>query len=251
MKQRPSFYLLTIFLFIGCGHRESLTCIVMGYDSIIYYHGSSAYMKGIKRGVVTDRVFTEELFHSVKKHGYLLTLKPGDGHDVMTNFQEMVNLANDHGVSARRVLAIDTNESKAFGSTTPEVIENAKDGKYEPMKLNLPRDEDNGDTTLNKYPKSAQLMVIIAGDDEVYAYPGGDMQKGKKYTYDGLANMLKTRVKVKLLFVALRPSGKCSYKNTVDVLDIMKIAGVEHYGLFDIKKAEEDYLYQMALIKSI
>jgi hypothetical protein len=57
--------------------------------------------------------------------------------------------------------------------------------------------------------------------------------------------MLKAKAKDKIFFVVLRPSASCSYRNTVDALDIMKTTGIEHYGLFDIKKEEEDYLRQI------
>jgi len=253
-----------ICLFVRCGHRASseqhnvpedstgirdgdrLICILPGYDSIIYYHGSSSHMRDIKRGVITDTVFTETLFRTVREHGYMLTLKPGDGEDVMTNFRDIVNLANVHDVSARSVLVIDANENKAFGAATPEDLTNAISEKNEPLKLQLPKDNTGSDDSIpNKYPKASQLIVLVAGDSGIYAYPRDHMAQGKKYTCDGLTEMLKAKAKDKNFFVVLRPSASCSYRNTVDALDIMKTTGIEHYGLFDIKKEEEDYLRQI------
>jgi len=203
-------------------------------------------MQDIKRGVITDTIFTEALFRTLKEHGYLLTLKPGGGGDVMTNFKEMIDLANDHVANARSVLAIDANEAKAFGTTTPEVLVNAINAKNEPLKLQLPKDNTGNDDSIpNKYPRESQLIVLVAGDDGIYAYPRDRIQQGKKYTYDGLTEMLKTKAKDKDFFVVLRPSARCSYKNTVDALDLMKTAGIEHYGLFDIKEDEEVYLRQI------
>jgi biopolymer transport protein ExbD len=264
MKSRLFIYLLTLAMATSCGHRggskqqnpievstgvrdkDRLTCIVKGNDSIIYYHGVSSQMQEIKRGLLNDTAFTETLFRTVRVHGYLLTFKPGDGGDVLPNFREMVNLANDHGVSARSVLAIDANENKAFGVATPVEFENAISGKDEPpLKLNLPRDESGkADSEINAIPKGSRLIVLVAGDSGLYVYWGDNIQQGKKYSYQGLTDMLKTKAKDKKVFVVLRPSALCSYKNTVDALDMMKTAGIERYGLFDINLEEEDWLRQ-------
>jgi biopolymer transport protein ExbD len=256
------FFLLTIILFAACGHRSNsrqhsaledstgvrdedrLVCIVKGYDSIIYYHGSSRHMQDIKRGLLTDTVFTKAMFSTVKKEGYLLTIKPGDGGNVLPNFKEMINLANDYDATARTVQVIDDNETRAFGVMTPDVMANAINAKSEP--LQLPKDDGASDDSIPaKYPKTSQWIVLVAGDEGMFVYQRDNLQQGKKYTYDRVKEFLKTKSKEKDFYVVLRPSAKCSYKNTVDALDILKMSGIEHYGLFDIKKEEEDYLREI------
>src|ERR1700750_1917934 len=108
--------LLIICCLSGCKPVEnSLTCIALGYDSIVYYRGSSSDMRDIKRGLATDTVFLEELFRTVKDHGAVLTLKPGDGAGVMGNVTDLEAMANSHGISKPKITIIDANEQKAFG----------------------------------------------------------------------------------------------------------------------------------------
>ena len=248
MKHSIFFYVLLTGLLFGCDHQKTpvqLSCIIMGPDSIIYYHGSSSHMQDIKRGVRTDTAFMGTLFHTIKEEGYVLTLKPSDGPEVLANFKEVASLANNYGVY-QRAAVIDSNEEKAFGVATAPPVESVIKGEDPTFKLNLPKDEiGHGDSVLNKIPKTSQLIVLVAGDEGLYAYQGDNMQQGKKYSYGGMTEMLKTKAIDKDLFVVLRPSANCSYKNTVDALDMMKTAGIEQYGLFDIKKEEEDYLRQM------
>jgi hypothetical protein len=44
--------------------------------------------------------------------------------------------------------------------------------------------------------------------------------------------------------VVIKPAASSTYKNTVDMLDAMRIADVKHYALVDISKPEEEYLKQ-------
>ena len=95
--------------------------------------------------------------------------------------------------------------------------------------------------TSSLYP-GQQLVVLLAGTDSLYAYTGGDMKNGKKYCFQELNAMLKTKQGEKDFMVLMRPSSKCSYKGTVNLLDLMKATGTTRYALLDISKEEETYL---------
>ena len=88
---------------IGCAGRHGkgfaagdrrLTCLVLGYDSIIYYTGTSKEMRDVNNGKVTDTVFMNSMFKKIKDGGLSLAIKPGGGADVLDNFQGVVNLSN-------------------------------------------------------------------------------------------------------------------------------------------------------------
>jgi biopolymer transport protein ExbD len=256
------FTVLTAFM-AGCGHQRTtgqhsavqdttgisdddrLSCLLLGYDSIIYYHGSSSRMQDIKRGVITDTAFINDMFRTVKSQGFLFTIKPGGGADVGTNLQEITDQANSRAIAPRSVAIIDSNEEKAFGVSTPPQIVDMMNGKRPEFKLNLPKDDEQSDTTLSSYPKASQLNILVAGDDGIYAYWGDNLREGKKYTYEELTKLLKAKPSDGHFIAVIRPSAAATYKNTVDMLDVMKTTDVKHYALMDIRKEEEDYLRQI------
>jgi hypothetical protein len=228
----------------GSGGVDRLTCLVPGYDSIIYYTGISKEMQDVNHGKVTDSVFMDAMFKKIKDGGLSMTIKPGGGADMLENFREVINLANLREVDRRSVDSGDENEEKAFGFVTPQVVRDAMNGQSHPekLKLDLPRDEPNTPNAVSKFPKASQLVVLNFGDTGIYAYMGGYFTQGKTYTYQELINMLKEKRPDSNFSVAIKPAASSTYKNTVDMLDAMRIADVKHYALVDISKEEEEYL---------
>jgi biopolymer transport protein ExbD len=175
-----------------------------------------------------------------------MVLKPGGGADMMSNFQEMINLANNYYVYKRSVDTGDTNEDKSFGFVTPPMVKAVLRGENPPpLKLSLPRDEPDSPNAISNFPKASQLVVLISGNQSIYAYMGSDIRKGKKYTYQGFTDMLKEKRSDKHFSVVIKPAQSSTYKNTVDMLDVMQIADIQHYALVDITKEEEKYLHQL------
>ena len=203
-------------------------------------------MRDVHKGKITDTVFMNGMFRTVKEQGFLLALKPGDGGDMMSNFQQMVSLLNEQQVIHRLIDTLDPNEEKAFGFSTPPPMKAAMKGQgAEPLKLNLPKDEPDTVNALANFPKASQLVILLSGDKDIYGYMGEDMRSGKKYSYPELRELLKTKKSVKDFSVVIRPAASSSYKNTVDILDEMKTADIKHYALVDITNAEEGYLRQI------
>jgi hypothetical protein len=56
---------------------------VWGYDSIIYYTGSSKQIQDVNKGKVSDSAFMNVMFQKIRKGSLAMTLKPGDGADVV------------------------------------------------------------------------------------------------------------------------------------------------------------------------
>jgi biopolymer transport protein ExbD len=223
---------------------HKLTCILTGYDSLIHYTGSSSQIHEIKKGRITDTVFINAMFRTVKDRRLLLILKPGDGADIEANFQSLSKFIDEHEVTFFAMDTMDFREEKAFGFSTPPMM---KDGfkQARQLTLNLPKDEGNSDTVLSSFPKASQLVVLITSSSDIYAYWGDDIRSGKKYTYPELTDLLKAKISDKDLSVLIRPSANSTYKNTVNILDVMQSTGIKHYALVDIKKEQEDYLRQI------
>ena len=250
MKNWAFLFTGVIFCAFSCGQSHSkdsprLACIFLGYDSVIYYTGSSTRMEDVNRGKVTDTVFMNEMFAKIKKGGLPLTLKPGGAGDVMTNLQEVIDLANRYEVTQRSEDSIDVNEEKAFGAATPPQLKAFLQGQPLSFQSDLPKDGPGNPNAVANLPKASQLVILIAGGTEIYAYLGGDIEKGKKYTYQELTDLLKTKRSDKDFSVVIKPAKSGTYKNTVDMLDIMTISNIKHYALMDITNEEEDYLRKL------
>src|SRR6266404_4210237 len=146
MKNCAVFLIGMSFCLIGCGQshkgdstdigNDRLTCLVLGYDSIIYYLGNSKDMRDVNRGKVTDTVFVRVMFKKITKDGLTMVLKPGDGGDLMTNMQELIDFANIYNVGRKSVDTIDGNEEKAFGVATSPPIKTMMKGEPFEFKLN-------------------------------------------------------------------------------------------------------------------
>ena len=256
MKNWVFFLSGMVTCFISCSQSHSgdssdvnnprLTCLILGYDSVIYYTGTSKQMRDINMGKITDTAFVNTMFKKIKIGGLLMVLKPGGGADMLGNFQEMVNLANNNDVYRRSVDSADINEDKAFGFVTPPMVKAAMRGQNQPtLKLNLPRDEPVKPDSLSGFPKASRLVILLSDSNNIYAYVGDDMRSGKKYTSQEIIAFVKERRSDKNFSVVIKPSENATYKNTVDILDVMTTADVRHYALIDITKEEDGYLHQI------
>lgn len=240
---------------MGCGQSHSqdssgasqrLTCLILGYDSVIYYTGPSKQMQNVHNGKITDTAFIDAMFERIKSGDLLMVIKPGGGADMVPNFQEMVNLANKFDVSRHSVDSGDINEDKAFGFVTPPMVKAAMQGEDPPpLKLMLPRDEPDTASVLPGFPKSSQLVILLSEGNGIYAYMGGDIRKGKKYTYPEITDLVKEKRSDKNFSVVIKPAKTANYKNTVDMLDVMTSADIKHYALVDITGEEENYLHRI------
>ena len=246
MRNWAFFFATLTACFISCGQDNGrLTCLVAGYDSLIYYRGSSTRMMDIKRGRVSDKRFVSIMFTEIQVGGLWMTIKPGGGGEVMGDLEKVVRLANHYQVNRRSLDTIDANEEKAFGFSTPPPIKELMAGRFEPLKLDLPKDVNDSVGMVPDSVKGFQMVVLLSGSSDVYAYMGGDLRKGKKYSYQELTDTLKLKRGDKKFFVVIKPSESSTYKNTVNMLDEMKITDVKHYALVDITKEEQEYLREV------
>ena len=112
------------------------------------------------------------------------------------------------------------------------------------MRLNLPKDVDKPDDQ-NKLKESAALTLMPSKNDQVYYYEGLDPSKIQTATFKTIRDVIldkKRRTDPKDFMVILKPSKDATYKNTVDMLDEMKIDEVKRYALVDISPDEYKFV---------
>jgi biopolymer transport protein ExbD len=108
------------------------------------------------------------------------------------------------------------------------------------MKLNLPKDTDKPDEQ-NKLKESAALTVMPAKNNQVYYYEGLDPTKIQSSNFKAIRDVIldkKKRTDPKDFMVIIKPTQDATYKNTVDMLDEMKIDDVKRFALVDITPDE-------------
>ena len=108
------------------------------------------------------------------------------------------------------------------------------------MKLNLPKDTDKPEEQ-NKLKESAALTVMPNKGDMVYYYEGQDIMKIQSAKYKQIRDVIldkKRRTDPKDFMVIIKPGPDATYKNTVDMLDEMKIDDVKRFALVDISPDE-------------
>jgi len=114
------------------------------------------------------------------------------------------------------------------------------------MKLNLPKDTVKPDEQ-NKLKESAALTVMPSKSDMVYYYEGLDPSKLQSSTFkkNAIRDIIldkKRRTDPKDFMVIIKPTKDATYKNTVDILDEMKIDDVKRYALVDITPDEYKFV---------
>jgi len=112
------------------------------------------------------------------------------------------------------------------------------------MPLNLPKDTDKPDEQ-NKLKESAAFTVMPAKNDKVYYYEGLDPSKIQASDWKTIRDAIldkKRRTDPNDFMVIIKPDKDATYKNTVDMLDEMKIDDVKRYALVDITPVEYGFV---------
>jgi biopolymer transport protein ExbD len=108
------------------------------------------------------------------------------------------------------------------------------------MPLYLPKDVQKPEDQ-NKVKESAVLTIMLGKSDQVYYYEGIDPTKLQPSNFKSIRDEIldkKRRTDPKDFVVVLKPTQDASYKNTVDILDEMKIDDVRRFAMVDITPEE-------------
>lgn len=114
------------------------------------------------------------------------------------------------------------------------------------LQLNLPKDTEKPEDQ-NKLKESAAFTVMMGKQDKVYYYEGLDPTKIQTSNFKAIRDIIldkKRRTDPKDFMVIIKPSQDATYKNTVNMLDEMKIDGVKRYAMVDISPDE----YKLVLL---
>ena len=106
------------------------------------------------------------------------------------------------------------------------------------MQLDLPA---NGDKT--PIANSGALSIVLGKNNTVYYYEGMLQPNGanlKTTSFKQIRDIIidKKKIAKHNLFIVIKPSDGCDYKNLIDILDEMTINVINHYAL-DEETSEE------------
>ncbi|RYZ00580.1 MAG: biopolymer transporter ExbD [Chitinophagaceae bacterium] len=116
------------------------------------------------------------------------------------------------------------------------------------MQLFMPKDTDKPEEQ-NKAKESGALTVMLGKGDQVYYYEGQLLPDGSNFkstNYDPETGIRSVVLKKRQttppedLVIVIKPNEDATYKNTVDILDEMKIADVKRFALIDITPQENE-----------
>ncbi|PWT74197.1 MAG: biopolymer transporter ExbD [Bacteroidetes bacterium] len=108
------------------------------------------------------------------------------------------------------------------------------------MKLFLPKDVNKPEEQ-NKVKESAVLTIMLGKNDVVYYYEGIDPTKLKPSTFKEIRDIIldkKRRTDPKDFVVVIKPTQDATYRNTVAILDEMKIDDIHRFAMVDITPDE-------------
>ncbi len=250
MKKELFLIVLLTAVYAGCGPNPAkgksankLNFILLGYDSLACYYGNSNAITDLKQGSLSDTNFVQAVMKTAKQHAMdgklALAIKPTASVNVGDDFKQLVDQLNIYDLQGRTLDTLDETEQKIFNRISLQDVIGIS--RPTPLHLNLPRDEP-GKKDTGPGPSTDRLVIFIYGDSGIYAYSGSDIHSGKKYTRPQLRSLLLANKSNPKFFVSIRPASSSTYKNTVNMLDQMTIAGIKHYNLVDISKEDEDYI---------
>ena len=127
-----------------------------------------------------------------------------------------------------------------------------------PTVLNIVTPTNERTDVPTKTGDSKTLTVIPVDHDKIIYYHGA-LDKAEQQalhgltsfsTKDGIRDIITQKqqaleakgIRKAEMFLIIRPSSKASYKNVIDILDEVKINGLEYYSLTDLTDEEKKFL---------
>ena len=120
------------------------------------------------------------------------------------------------------------------------------------MKLVLPDDSDPWHP--NEAPVNKTLNLLLAGNNEVYAYNGDSLDDVQDLGADPTllrSALMQKKNEIRIRFgsdsgmiVLIKPTPHATYRNVIDALDEMQICAIKIYVLMDSNKTELEKIHQ-------
>lgn len=112
------------------------------------------------------------------------------------------------------------------------------------MELKLPEKKDE-ESSRPKITEKRVLSIVPGGSNRIYWYIGitDPIVKETDYSAEGIRNILLEHNRlIDKMMVLIKPDDKSTYENLVNILDEMKITGIERYALVDIEDEDRNIL---------
>jgi len=113
-------------------------------------------------------------------------------------------------------------------------------------KLNLPADTKDPNQQ-NKLNDRSALTIMLGKDNNVFYYEGSLAPNASNFKSSNFKEIRDEIIQKKnatdtSFMVIIKPNDESNYKNTVDILDEMKINQVGRYALVDISPQEDNLI---------
>jgi biopolymer transport protein ExbD len=108
------------------------------------------------------------------------------------------------------------------------------------MKITMPVT----DTTVEQPPvnHTRVLNLLLDADNKIYWYIGLPEKTMERtdFSSNGIRKLLAEKnASIRRMIVLVKPTDRSKYKNTVDILDELAIANIEHYSVVEVTAADE------------
>ncbi len=119
-----------------------------------------------------------------------------------------------------------------------EIIESIKKGQASDIQANQTINDSN--TT---FAIPTALSIVVGGNDNFYYYRDNDCSKIEKINFLSISDLLKNemkRTKTVDLMVMIKLSQEASYKNSIDLLDAITVAGIPPGHFAEVALSEKE-----------
>ena len=135
---------------------------------------------------------------------------------------------------------INKNNENEQKENLAEIIESIKKGQASDLQANQTINDSN--TT---FAIPTALSIVVGGNDNFYYYRDNDCSKIEKISFLSISDLLKNeikRTKTADLMILIKLSPEASYKNSIDLLDAITVAGIPpgHFAEIDLSEKEKN-----------
>lgn len=239
--------LIFISVMISCTNKieqESIKVYIAGCDSIFFTTDTVFSKNDLKGSNKDDTMFINDIIKEAKNSGKNILIKPFAGYCGSTG-QTTMDLAalffknNLTGL----VIMPDSVEEVCFNDVSlVKAIEMIRGSG--PIKLSMPKEEIS--EPIKTKPEST-LTFLLTGNEQLYYYSGEFNNRLIKTDYKKaikIINDFKNKATPADLMFLLKSDKDATFKNIIDMLDLMTICNVPkyHYAETDLTKNEKLFL---------
>jgi len=111
------------------------------------------------------------------------------------------------------------------------------------LKIEMPSKPEK--TTSKPINQERALTLVLADQNRIYWYAGVNISEAKitDFSAGGIRKLIaEKKVTVNNLYVLIKPSDKSQYKNVIDILDEMLIAGQKDFSIVDLDPLDKELI---------